>query len=311
MEPVQLLRRIIENMERVIVGKRFEIELTLMALLCQGHVLIEDIPGVGKTSLAAALAKSLHCTFNRIQFTPDIMPSDIIGFSVYNPKDGNFEFRKGAIASQIVLADEINRTSPKTQSSLLEAMEERQVTVDGVTYPLDQPFMVLATQNPVDYLGTYPLPEAQMDRFFIRLSLGYPEKEEEIQMLQRFSLDSPLEYLQAVATEGELLHLQRMAAEIYVDPSISRYIVDVVRHTRRNPAVSLGASPRATIALYKGAQAWALYQGRSYVLPDDVILMSPHVLSHRIILNQQSKLQQGTQQGVVQQALSHVKVPTR
>lgn len=309
MDRTSILKRIIGNVERVIVDKRFQIELILVALLAKGHVLIEDIPGVGKTSLASALAKSLSCSFSRIQFTPDIMPTDITGFSVFNPKNGDFEYRKGAILSQIVLADEINRTSPKTQSSLLEAMEEKQVTVDGVTYKMGAPFMVLATQNPVDYLGTYPLPEAQIDRFFMRISLGYPSKNEEIMMLSRFGRENPLEQLEPVALAENILELQQLTDQVYVDKRINEYIINLVRHTRENDLVELGASPRASISLYKAAQAWALYNDRVYVIPDDVIRMCPHVISHRIILTNEGKLKKITQQEIVEMAISEISVP--
>ena len=304
-----VLARIVENIERVIVDKRYQIELTLVTLLCKGHLLIEDVPGVGKTSLASALARSLSCSFQRIQFTPDIMPADITGFSVFNPKTGDFDFKPGAILSQIVLADEINRTSPKTQSSLLEAMEEKQVTVDGKTYRVKDPFMVLATQNPVEYLGTYPLPEAQMDRFLMRISLGYPGIVEEMRMLGRMSRGSPLHSLRTVATGEDMAALQQLAQEVHVENNVSEYIVALVRHTRENPLVSLGASPRASIGLYKAAQAWAMYSGRDYVLPDDVIEMAPHVLEHRIVLTQESRLKKQTQKDIVRSALDEVAAP--
>lgn len=304
-----VLKRIVSNVEEVIMDKREAVELVLMALICKGHVLIEDVPGVGKTSLASALAKSLSCSFKRIQFTPDIMPSDITGFSMYNPQTGDFEFRQGAIMSQIVLADEINRTSPKTQSSLLEAMEEKQVTVDGQTYKIPEPFIVLATQNPVDSLGTYPLPEAQMDRFFMRISLGYPGKLEEMYMIYRFGQQSPLKTLQPVASAQDILVLQEMVTKIYVDKSLYEFIVDIVRNTRDNPNVTLGASPRASIALSKAAQAWAFYNGREFVLPDDVIHMAPHVLPHRITLSQEAKMKNMSQQDIVRTALASTRIP--
>lgn len=309
MNQLSVLDRIIENVEKVIVDKRYAIELTLMALICRGHVLIEDVPGVGKTSLASALAKSLNCSFERIQFTPDIMPSDITGFSTFNPKTGEFEYKKGAILNQIVLADEINRTSPKTQSSLLEAMEERQVTVDGMTYGIDEPFIVLATQNPVEYMGTYPLPEAQMDRFFIRISLGYPSKHEEIDLISRVNGENPLRSLQAVASGYDIIRIQKAVQQIYVDRRVAEYIVNLIRYTRENEYAALGASPRASINLYKAAQAWALYNGRNYVIPDDVIRMSRHVLAHRIILKQEGKLKKITQNGIVDMALDSISIP--
>ena len=303
------LGRIVESIERVIVDKRYQIELTLVTLLCRGHLLIEDVPGVGKTSLASALARSLGCSFQRIQFTPDIMPADITGFSVFNPKSGDFDFKPGAILSQIVLADEINRTSPKTQSSLLEAMEEKQVTVDGKTYRIKEPFMVLATQNPVEYLGTYPLPEAQMDRFLMRISLGYPGMVEEMRMIGRMGRGSPLHALRAVASGEEIVAVQQQAAQVHVENMVAEYIVALVRHTRENPFVSLGASPRASIGLYRASQAWALYSGRDYVLPDDVIEMAHHVLEHRIVLTQESRLKKLTQKEIVRMAIAEVSAP--
>jgi MoxR-like ATPase len=309
MDHVAVMRNIVDNVEKVIVGKRRAIELTLTALICRGHVLIEDVPGVGKTSMAFALAKSLNCSFRRIQFTPDIMPSDITGFSVYNPKTGDFEYKKGIVLSNVVLADEINRTSPKTQSSLLEAMEEAQVTVDGVTHKIDAPFIVLATQNPVEYLGTYPLPEAQMDRFFMRVSLGYPEKAEEVRMIYRFGASSPLETLEAVASGDDIIELQRVAEGVHVDERVAEYIVDLSRHTRGNDIAALGVSPRASLSLYKAAQAWALYSGRDFVTPDDVVEMCAHVLEHRVILKQAGKLRQFQQKDVISQALEGTKVP--
>jgi len=309
MNQVAVLKTIVENVENVIMDKRFAIELTLMSLICKGHILIEDVPGVGKTSLASALARSLNCSFKRIQFTPDIMPSDITGFSVYNPKIGDFEYKRGAILSQVVLADEINRTSPKTQSSLLEAMEEKQVTVDGVTYKIKEPFIVLATQNPIEYLGTYPLPEAQMDRFFMRISIGYPNRLEEMKMVSRFRQENPLKTLRAVATGEDILALQRMAEQVHVDKRINEYIVNLVWHTRENAYVALGASPRASINLYKAAQAWALYNNRDYVLPDDVIKMAGPVLAHRVVLKQEGKMKKITQNDIVQMALEGTRVP--
>lgn len=309
MDYLSVLRSIVTNVERVIVDKRDAIELILITLLCRGHILIEDVPGVGKTSLASALAKSLGCNFKRIQFTPDIMPSDITGFSVYNPKNGDFDYRPGSIMSQVVLADEINRTSPKTQSSLLEAMEEKQVTVDGITYRLPEPFIVLATQNPIEYMGTYPLPEAQMDRFFMRISLGYPSREQETRMVGRFGGENPLKALKPVVKAEHIVQLQRLCEQVHVHDRIRSYIVDLVWHTRQNPLVALGASPRASIALFKAAQAWAMYSGRTYVIPDDVIRMCPHVMTHRIVLKQEGKLKKMGQGEIVRMALEAVDVP--
>jgi len=306
---VRTLKKIVSNIEKVIVGKRYVVELVLTAFVCRGHVLIEDVPGVGKTSLASALAKSLDCSFKRIQFTPDIMPSDITGFSAYNPKTGEFEYKKGVILSQVVLADEINRTSPKTQSSLLEAMEEKQVTVDGNTYKIDEPFIVLATQNPVEYLGTYPLPEAQMDRFFMRLSLGYPDKGEEMKMISRFKSENPLEHLTDVASGDDILDIQRAAEQVYLAFKVIEYIVNIIRNTRDDEFAALGASPRAAIALSRAAQAWALYNGRDFVEPDDVIALSGHVLAHRIVLKQEAKLKKITQQDIISRAVEKTPVP--
>jgi MoxR-like ATPase len=287
-QALRTMKAVISNVEKVIVGKRYAIELVVTTLACRGHVLIEDVPGVGKTSLAAALARSVAGSFKRIQFTPDIMPSDITGYSAFSPKTGEFEYRPGAVMSQFVLADEINRTSPKTQSSLLEVMEENTVTVDGQTMPVPAPFIVLATQNPVEYLGTYALPEAQLDRFFMKITLGYPDDKEEAKMLERFKGKNPLSVLESVATGEDIIGVQRLVEEIHVENSINDFIVAIVRHTRNEPDVALGASPRAALCLYKAAQAWALYCGREYVVPDDVIQMAPHVLSHRILMKQEA-----------------------
>jgi MoxR-like ATPase len=304
-----MLKRLAANIEKVIVGKRLAVELVLTAFICRGHVLIEDVPGVGKTSLASALAKSLDCSFKRIQFTPDIMPSDITGFSAYNPKTGEFEYKKGVILSQVVLADEINRTSPKTQSSLLEAMEEKQVTVDGQTYKIPEPFIVIATQNPIEYLGTYPLPEAQMDRFFMRLSLGYPDKAEEMKMISRFKTENPLENLKDVASGSDIVDVQRETEEGYLAFKVNEYIVNIIRNTRSDEYTALGASPRAAIALARAAQARALFCGRDFVEPDDVIALSEHVLSHRIVLKQEAVLKKLTQKDIVIRAVERTPVP--
>jgi len=304
-----ILKNIVENVERVIIGKREAIELAVCAVLSKGHVLIEDVPGVGKTSLVYALARSLDCSFRRIQFTPDILPSDITGLSVYNQKTGEFEYRPGAVMAQIILADEINRTSPKTQSSLLEAMEENQVTVDGKTYALMQPFIVFATQNPVEYLGTYPLPEAQLDRFFMRISLGYPEAEDESLMLSRFNDGSPVKALKSVVNSYELEFLQKDVCTVYADEKINNYIVAITGQTRRNVHLALGASPRASLCLHRASQAWAYYNGRDYVMPDDVIKMAVPVLEHRLVLKQEARLKKITSVAVIKDTLKSIRVP--
>jgi len=307
--PNVVMNKIIENVERVIIGKTETIELALCAFLCGGHVLIEDIPGVGKTSLVYAIAKSFDCSFKRIQFTPDILPSDITGFSMYNQKTQEFEYQQGSIMAQIVLADEINRASPKTQSSLLEVMEENQITVDGKTYKVPQPFTVFATQNPVEHIGTYPLPEAQLDRFFMRLSLGYPSLKEEMNMIDRFNESSPLDLLTAVSDAEELMALQGLVHTVHVDSDVNELMVQIVRLTRDNAQGTLGCSPRGTLCLHRASQAWALYQGRDYVLPDDVLKMTVPVLAHRLVLSQEAKFRKLTAAQVLDQLLKHVKIP--
>lgn len=303
------LNRLVDNIEKVIIGKRETVELVVISLACNGHVLIEDVPGVGKTSLVSALAKSINASFKRIQFTSDILPSDITGFTIYNQKSGEFEYRPGSIMSQIILADEINRTSPKTQASLLEVMEENQVTVDGMTYKVPQPFMVLATQNPVEYLGTYPLPEAQLDRFFMKLSLGYPLPDEESRLLSRLQLENPLESLKPVADSSEIADLQQDVRNIHVDESLNDYIVEIVGRTRRHPDIVLGSSPRGSISLFKAAQAWAYYNNRNYCLPDDIIKMVLPVLSHRIILTQEAKFKKGWSGDILGSIIDSIHVP--
>jgi len=308
-DSVGTLKRIVENVEKVIVGKREAIELALIALICDGHVLIEDVPGVGKTGLVSSIAKSIDASFKRIQFTPDVLPSDITGFSIFNQKTGEFEYRPGAIMSQIILADEINRTSPKTQASLLEVMEENQVTVDGVTYKVPRPFMVLATQNPVEYLGTFPLPEAQIDRFLMKISIGYPLPSEESLILSRFQYENPLDSLSPVAGSNDILSIQSKVREVYVHKSLNNYIVDIIGKTRNHPDVLLGSSTRGSLALFRAAQAWALYNNRNYVIPDDIKKMTIPVLSHRIILKQEAKLKKITQEDVLLGILDKTTVP--
>jgi len=283
-------QRLADNAARVIVGKPAAIQLAVVALLSEGHILAEDVPGVGKTMLARALAASLGCSFNRIQFTPDLLPSDVTGVSVFNQRNQEFQFRPGPVMSQIVLADEINRATPRTQSALLECMEERQGTVEGVSRPLPRPFLVIATQNPVEYEGTFPLPEAQIDRFIIRLSLGYPEAADEEEILVRLQHRHPIEDLTQVATDAELLQAIGKVRRVHVEDSVRQYIVALTRATRRHADISVGASPRGSIALYRPAQAYAALQGRDYVLPDDVKFMAEPVLAHRLIIRPESQL---------------------
>ncbi|MEE8121681.1 MAG: MoxR family ATPase [Anaerolineales bacterium] len=302
-------RRLRENIQKVIVGKDEPILLTLVCVLCEGHVLIEDVPGIGKTTLARALAGSLGLSYRRIQFTPDLLPSDVTGLSWFNQKKQEFEFRPGPIMSQVVLADEINRATPRTQSALLEAMQERQVTVDGVTRPQPRPFLVLATQNPIELEGTFPLPEAQIDRFMLRVEIGYPSEVEENNILERFRSDDPLEEVEAVTTPEEVLSLQEQRKDIRVEESIRNYIVKVARATREHAEIELGASPRATLALYQTSQAWAAIQGRDYVLPDDVKFMAPHVLTHRLMISPQAQLRGRRPEEMVADIVDSVPVP--
>lgn len=300
---------LIDNINKVIVGKRRVIERILICLLCKGHVLLEDVPGVGKTTLVHSLAKSLNLSFSRIQFTPDLLPSDITGVTVYNQKLGEFEFKMGPIYSNMVLADEINRTSPKTQSSLLEGMQENQITVDGNTYPLPEPFMVLATQNPIEYEGTFSLPEAQLDRFMMKLTIGYPDKTSERIILRRFKKDDPLKKIETVMEIETILKMQKEVEEVYVDEAIDEYILDIVSKTRNDTRVRLGVSPRGALALFKAAQGLAYINGRSYVIPDDVKSLVIPVFSHRIILKPETKIQQIDEKTVLENILKHTKVP--
>ena len=301
-----------ENIGRVIVGKKDVVELILNAILCKGHVLIEDVPGVGKTTLVSALARSLDCSFKRIQFTPDITPSDVTGFSIANFKTGEFEYRPGMIMSQIVLADEINRTSPKTQSSLLEVMEEGQVTVDGTTYRMPQPFIVLATQNPVDFVGTYPLPEAQLDRFFMRISIGYPTMEEEAAILERFTGGiNPMKELKPICSASEIVVMQKQVESVYAAKEIRTYISQIAAASRKSNALQLGVSTRAAIALLKASQARALLDGRDYVVPEDVKRMAEPVLAHRIMLSPEARMRNMTNERVLASVLNSVQVPVK
>jgi MoxR-like ATPase len=285
------------------------IDLALVAILCEGHVLLEDVPGTGKTMLARSIAASLGCTFRRVQFTPDLLPSDVTGINYFNQKAQEFEFRPGPVVSQVVLADEINRATPRTQSALLEAMQERQITIDGETYPLPRPFLVMATQNPIELEGTFPLPEAQVDRFLLKLPIGYPTEKEEHDILLRFEREDPLETLEAVTTPDELIEMQRQAREVRVEESVRGYIVDVARATREYREIQLGASPRGTLALYKCAQALAAIRGREYVLPDDVKLLAPYVLTHRIMISPATRLRGRQLADVLMDVIDTVPVP--
>lgn len=305
----ELAETIIANVERVIVGKRRVVELTVVALLCDGHVLLEDVPGVGKTMLARSLAASLGCVFRRIQFTPDLLPNDVTGVSVFNQKTQDFEFRPGPAFANILLADEVNRATPRTQSSLLECMGERQISVDGVARQLPRPFLVLATQNPVEFEGTFPLPEAQLDRFLLRLSIGYPEYDDERRIMVNLRHGHPIDRLEQVADAASLLAAQDAIADVHVDDSIFDYILRLVRATRSNPDVALGASPRGTLALFKASQALASIRGRDFVVPDDVKDLAPYALAHRLILRPESQLRGRSAADVLQGILDTTEVP--
>lgn len=301
--------RLRASVESVIVGKSEVVRLALIALLCEGHVLLEDVPGVGKTTLAKAIARSLGCSFRRIQFTPDLMPSDITGIHFYNQKSGEFQFREGPLFAQVILGDEINRATPRTQAALLEAMEERQITIEGETSILPRPFLVLATQNPVELEGTFPLPEAQLDRFLVRIKLGYPDEASEDEILARLESSSPLDAVQPVVEPEELVRLTAALNRLHVDPSVRRYAVRIVQATRQDAAFELGASPRASLALFRTARAYAATSGRDYVLPDDVKAMAPHVIPHRLILSTQARLRGRDADELVAELLERVPVP--
>lgn len=301
--------QIAQNVGQVIIGKRNEVRLTVLGLIAQGHLLIEDIPGVGKTMLAKALARSIGCSFSRIQFTPDMLPSDITGVSLFNQKTREFEFRAGPIVAQIVLADEINRATPKTQAALLEAMEEHQITVDGVTYNMDDPFLILATQNPIEYEGTFPLPEAQLDRFLLRIRLGYPNPADELTILSAQQYLHPIENTRQVITVQELLAAQKAAREIYVAEEIKQYIINLVTATRTHPDIYLGSSPRGSIALFRSTQTRAAMAGRDYVIPDDVKVLAEPALAHRVIVGPEARVNKVSSRTIVQEALATTPVP--
>ncbi len=313
MQPMQkIVQMLKQNIGRVVVGRDEAIELMLCALICRGHVLIEDVPGVGKTTLASSLARSLDCSFKRIQFTPDITPSDITGFSIVNMKTGDLEYHPGLIMSQMVLADEINRTSPKTQSSLLEVMEEGQVTVDGVTYRMPSPFMVLATQNPVDFVGTYPLPEAQLDRFFMRISIGYPTCEEEVGILERTTTNvRPMDELRPICAAQDIVYMQEQVGNVYTSKEIKTYVALIAQASRKHSALQLGVSTRGAIYLLRAAQAYALLNGRDYVLPEDVQHMAAPVLAHRLVLSPEARMRNMTAERVLASVIGSVQVPVK
>lgn len=305
------IEKIIRNIEKVMIGKREIAELSIVSLLAGGHVLLEDVPGVGKTMMVRALSKSLGASFKRIQFTPDLLPSDVIGVSIYNPKTLQFEFRPGPIVGNIVLADEINRTSPKTQAALLESMEEASITVDGDTIQLPKPFFVMATQNPIEYEGTYPLPEAQLDRFLLKIKMGYPTKDEEIEVLRRAEKTLPIEQINAVLTVVQLVELQRQVKDVHVEDNIKEYIVSLSQNTRFHDKVYLGVSPRASIALMRASQAYAFMQGRGYVVPDDVQYLAKFVFGHRIILKPEARYEGATEEQVIENVLRNTHVPVK
>ena len=305
------VEKILVNIEKVMIGKRDVAELSLIALLAKGHVLLEDVPGVGKTMMVKALAKSVGLQFKRIQFTPDLLPSDVVGVSIYNPSTMQFEFRPGPLLGNIILADEINRTSPKTQSALLEGMEEASVTIDGNTIEIPQPFFVMATQNPIEYEGTYPLPEAQLDRFLLKIKMGYPSQDEEMDVLRRAEKSAPIHTIQSVVTAEQVLKMQELVQQVHVEDNVKFYIVQLARTTREDSRVYLGVSPRASIALMKAAQAYAFIKGRDYVKPDDVQYLAKFVFSHRILLKPEARYEGFTEEMIVERIVEHIPVPVK
>lgn len=307
----QQIQAVIDNIEKVMIGKREIAELSIVALLAGGHVLLEDVPGVGKTMMVRSLSKSVGANFKRIQFTPDLLPSDVIGVSIYNPKTLQFEFRPGPIVGNIILADEINRTSPKTQAALLEAMEEASVTIDGETLAIPKPFFVMATQNPIEYEGTFPLPEAQLDRFLLKIKMGYPTAQQEIEVLRRAENKQPIQEIEAVMSVEELLKLQQQVKQVYVEDGVKSYIVDIARATRNHQSVYLGASPRASIALMKAAQAYAFMQNRDFVKPDDIKYLAPFVFGHRLILAPEARYEGVQPEDVIQEVIQQIFVPVK
>ena len=305
------VEKILTNIEKVMIGKRDVAELCLIALLAKGHVLLEDVPGVGKTMMVKSLAKSVGLQFKRIQFTPDLLPSDVVGVSIYNPSTMQFEFRPGPLLGNIILADEINRTSPKTQSALLEGMEEASVTIDGNTIEIPQPFFVMATQNPIEYEGTYPLPEAQLDRFLMKIKMGYPNQDQEMDVLRRAESSAPIHTIQSVVTAEQVLNMQELVQQVHVEDNVKFYIVQLARATREDSRVYLGVSPRASIALMKAAQAYAFIQGRDYVKPDDVQYLAKFVFSHRILLKPEARYEGFTEEMIVDRIVEHIPVPVK
>jgi MoxR-like ATPase len=309
LQNIEKVQKIIDNVEKVILGKNRVIKLALAAMMAEGHILFEDVPGVGKTILVRSLARSIGCSFKRVQFTPDLLPSDITGVSIYNQKNNEFEFREGPILSQVVLADEINRATPRTQSALLESMAEKQITVEGISRRLADPFIVMATQNPIEYDGTFPLPEAQLDRFLIRLEIGYPEEQDEQQILENLQLQHPVETLKAVMTDQEFIELQDDVKKVHVDQKLRKYIVSLVNQSRNHSDLELGASPRGSIALMKMAQAWAVVNERDYIIPDDIKEIAPAVLAHRLIIKSKSRLRGADKEKIIAEIVRRTEVP--